>query len=99
MNIVYFYDVGFSRAANMALPVPVEEQFKCCICLDIFTDPTSIPCGHNFCLYCIEGYWDTRKACECPLCKETFGRRPKLRINLGYAEIIEIYKRFVIEYF
>uniref|UniRef100_A0A674BP00 B30.2/SPRY domain-containing protein n=1 Tax=Salmo trutta TaxID=8032 RepID=A0A674BP00_SALTR len=26
-----------------------EEQFLCSICLDVFTEPVSIPCGHNFC--------------------------------------------------
>uniref|UniRef100_A0A7N6A4B1 B30.2/SPRY domain-containing protein n=1 Tax=Anabas testudineus TaxID=64144 RepID=A0A7N6A4B1_ANATE len=26
-----------------------EDQFLCSICLDVFTDPVSIPCGHNFC--------------------------------------------------
>ncbi|XP_056298344.1 E3 ubiquitin-protein ligase TRIM21-like [Pseudoliparis swirei] len=77
----------------MALPVPVEEQFMCCICLDIFRDPTSIPCGHNFCLDCIEGYWDTKRECECPLCKQTFSIRPKLSINYGFAEIIDFYIR------
>uniref|UniRef100_A0A8C9Z3D1 Zinc finger RING-type eukaryotic domain-containing protein n=1 Tax=Sander lucioperca TaxID=283035 RepID=A0A8C9Z3D1_SANLU len=25
-----------------------EDQFLCSICLDVFTDPVSIPCGHNF---------------------------------------------------
>ncbi|TNN53405.1 Zinc-binding protein A33 [Liparis tanakae] len=80
-------------AANMALPVPVEEQFMCCICLDIFRDPTSTPCGHNFCLDCIEDYWDTKRECECPLCKQTFSVRPKLSINYGFAEIIDFYIR------
>uniref|UniRef100_G3Q4W6 Uncharacterized protein n=1 Tax=Gasterosteus aculeatus TaxID=69293 RepID=G3Q4W6_GASAC len=78
--------------ANMSLAVPLEEQFKCCICLDIFTHPTSIPCGHNFCLECIEGFWDTKRKPECPLCKEKFKKRPPLKINCGFAEIIEIYK-------
>ncbi|XP_031707002.1 zinc-binding protein A33-like [Anarrhichthys ocellatus] len=77
----------------MALAMSFEEQFKCCICLDILTDPSSIPCGHNFCLDCIEGFWDTKSKADCPLCKEIFEKRPQLRINLGYAEIIEIYKR------
>uniref|UniRef100_G3NAD3 Uncharacterized protein n=1 Tax=Gasterosteus aculeatus TaxID=69293 RepID=G3NAD3_GASAC len=80
--------------ANMSLAVPLEEQFKCCICLDIFTHPTSIPCGHNFCLECIEGFWDTKRKPECPLCKEKFKKRPSLKINCGFAEIIEIYKSF-----
>ncbi|XP_071004073.1 tripartite motif-containing protein 5-like [Oncorhynchus clarkii lewisi] len=35
-----------------------EEQFQCSICLDVFTEPVSIPCGHNYCKACIRGYWD-----------------------------------------
>ncbi|XP_041820693.1 zinc finger protein RFP-like [Chelmon rostratus] len=78
------------QARNMA-SVPV--QFRCCICLDTYTEPVSIPCGHNFCLDCIEGFWDTKDKSECPLCKETFGTRPELRINRGFADIVEFFKR------
>ncbi|KAM3857544.1 zinc finger protein RFP-like [Diretmus argenteus] len=70
-----------------------EEQFQCCICLDIFTNPVSIPCGHNFCLDCIKGYWDTSDRPQCPLCKETFPCRPELRINRGFKDITEDFKR------
>ncbi|KAK7909450.1 hypothetical protein WMY93_014134 [Mugilogobius chulae] len=70
-----------------------EEQFKCCICLDIFRDPVSTPCGHNFCQDCIEGYWETKARSECPLCKETFSRRPELRVNHGFNDIIQHFKR------
>ncbi|XP_051800119.1 E3 ubiquitin-protein ligase TRIM39-like [Acanthochromis polyacanthus] len=73
--------------------VPLEDQFRCCICLDIYTDPVSIPCGHNFCLDCIEGFWDTKDKSDCPLCKETFITRPELRINRGFSDIIEFLKR------
>ena len=31
-----------------------EEQFQCSVCLDVFTEPVSIPCGHSFCLACIK---------------------------------------------
>uniref|UniRef100_A0A674F452 E3 ubiquitin-protein ligase TRIM39-like n=1 Tax=Salmo trutta TaxID=8032 RepID=A0A674F452_SALTR len=54
-----------------------EEQFLCSICLDVFTEPVSIPCGHNFCKACISGYWDTSDLCQCPMCKEKFYRRPE----------------------
>ncbi|XP_042257245.1 E3 ubiquitin-protein ligase TRIM39-like [Thunnus maccoyii] len=77
---------------NMASE-PFEKQFHCCICLDIYTDPVSIPCGHNFCLDCIEHFWDTKDKSECPLCKETFRGRPDLRINRNFADIIEFFKR------
>lgn len=72
-------------------------QFRCCICLDTYIDPVSIPCGHNFCRDCIEGFWDTKEKSECPLCKETFRERPELRINRAFAEIIELLERFVFD--
>ncbi|KAM8747384.1 E3 ubiquitin-protein ligase TRIM39-like [Acanthopagrus schlegelii] len=72
---------------------PFEVQFRCCICLDIYVDPVSIPCGHNFCLDCIEGYWDTKDKPECPLCKETFRERPDLRINRGFEEMVRLLER------
>ncbi|XP_035530853.1 E3 ubiquitin-protein ligase TRIM39-like isoform X2 [Morone saxatilis] len=78
---------------TLTASVSFEVQFRCCICLDTYTDPVSIPCGHNFCLDCIEGFWDTKDKSECPLCKETFANRPQLRINRGFAEIVEIIKR------
>lgn len=76
--------------------VQLEEQFRCCICLDIYTDPVSIPCGHNFCLDCIEDYWDTKDKPECPLCKEVFPRHPELRINHAFADIIKFLYRCVL---
>ncbi|XP_071385663.1 E3 ubiquitin-protein ligase TRIM39-like [Centroberyx affinis] len=70
-----------------------EEQFQCCICLDSFNDPVSIPCGHNFCLVCIKNFWDKKDIAECPLCKETFRIRPELRINRVLREITGEFKK------
>ncbi|XP_062339482.1 E3 ubiquitin-protein ligase TRIM39-like [Osmerus eperlanus] len=58
-----------------------EDQFQCSICLDVFTDPVSTPCGHNFCKACITKYWDNSDLCQCPMCKENFDKRPDLRVN------------------
>uniref|UniRef100_A0A8C7FB72 Uncharacterized protein n=1 Tax=Oncorhynchus kisutch TaxID=8019 RepID=A0A8C7FB72_ONCKI len=53
-----------------------SEQFLCSICLDLFTEPVTTPCGHNFCKACIRQYWDSNDLCLCPMCKEKFHRKP-----------------------
>ncbi|XP_036962148.1 E3 ubiquitin-protein ligase TRIM21-like [Acanthopagrus latus] len=64
-----------------------EDQFLCSICLDVFTDPVTIPCGHNFCKICITKHWDKNVPCQCPNCKEGFDTRPKLQINTFISEM------------
>ncbi|KAM3590566.1 uncharacterized protein V6R79_011996 [Siganus canaliculatus] len=73
--------------------MPLEVQLRCCICLHTYSDPVSIPCGHNFCMDCIESYWDTKDKAECPLCKQTFRQRPELRINRVFAELVDIFEK------
>ncbi|XP_059191714.1 E3 ubiquitin-protein ligase TRIM39-like [Centropristis striata] len=67
-----------SAAASCLL---TEDQFLCSICLDVFTDPVTTPCGHNFCKTCITEHWDINVPYQCPNCKEVFGSRPQLRVN------------------
>ncbi|XP_071018007.1 E3 ubiquitin-protein ligase TRIM21-like isoform X2 [Oncorhynchus clarkii lewisi] len=64
-----------------------EEQFLCSVCLDVFTEPVSIPCGHNFCKACISEYWNSSVLCQCPLCKDTFNRRPDLKTNTTLRDL------------
>uniref|UniRef100_A0A668AP58 Uncharacterized protein n=1 Tax=Myripristis murdjan TaxID=586833 RepID=A0A668AP58_9TELE len=64
-----------------------EDQFLCSICLDVFTDPVTTPCGHNFCKNCITQHWDINIPYQCPMCKEVFYRRPELRINTFISEM------------
>ena len=69
-----------------------EEQVHCSICLDVFTNPVSIPCGHNFCVGCIRGYWRTSVLYQCPMCKKTFYKQPDTSINTVLREIAEQFK-------
>ncbi|XP_019123119.1 E3 ubiquitin-protein ligase TRIM21 isoform X5 [Larimichthys crocea] len=64
-----------------------EDQFLCSICLDVFTDPVSTPCGHNFCKSCITEHWNINVQCQCPNCKEVFNMRPDLRVNSFISEM------------
>ncbi|XP_019212381.1 E3 ubiquitin-protein ligase TRIM21 [Oreochromis niloticus] len=70
-----------------------EDQFLCSICLDVFTDPVSTPCGHNFCKTCISQHWDMNQSCQCPMCKETFYSRPQLRVNTFISEMVAQFRR------
>ncbi|XP_031692526.1 E3 ubiquitin-protein ligase TRIM39-like [Oncorhynchus kisutch] len=74
-----------------------EEQFLCSICLDVFKEPVSTSCGHNFCIACVTKYWDSNDLCQCPLCKETFYTRPELRVNTAFREVVEHFKRMTDE--
>ncbi|CAI5666018.1 unnamed protein product [Oreochromis niloticus] len=65
-----------------------EDQFLCSICLDVFTDPVSTPCGHNFCKNCITQHWDMNVMCQSSMCKETFYTRPHLRVNTLLSEVV-----------
>ncbi|XP_030000535.1 E3 ubiquitin-protein ligase TRIM21-like [Sphaeramia orbicularis] len=71
----------------------LEDNFLCSICLDVFTRPVSIPCGHNFCFDCIAHHWNNNAPIfQCPLCMETFPIRPMLRVNIFIAEMAEKFK-------
>ncbi|XP_014063643.2 nuclear factor 7, brain-like [Salmo salar] len=72
-----------------------EEQLLCSICLDVFTEPVTTPCGHNFCKECIRQYWDSNDLCLCPMCKEKLHRKPALRINTFISEMAAQFRKSV----
>ncbi|KAF3705148.1 E3 ubiquitin-protein ligase TRIM39 [Channa argus] len=72
-----------------------EEKFLCSVCLDVFTEPVSTPCGHNFCSGCIHKYWDSSDMCQCPLCNRTFTTKPELHINTIMSELAAQFKNSV----
>ncbi|XP_029962964.1 E3 ubiquitin/ISG15 ligase TRIM25-like isoform X2 [Salarias fasciatus] len=69
-----------------------EDQFLCSICLEVFTDPVSTPCGHNFCNKCITQHWNTKVICDCPLCNKQFRRRPELNVNTLLSEMVSHFR-------
>ncbi|KAG8428908.1 hypothetical protein GDO86_018911 [Hymenochirus boettgeri] len=36
----------------------LRDELICSICTDIYSDPVTLPCGHNYCHGCIEKTWD-----------------------------------------
>ncbi|KAM3827262.1 LON peptidase N-terminal domain and RING finger protein 3 isoform 2-T2 [Vipera latastei] len=43
-------------------------DMECSLCMRLFYEPVTTPCGHTFCLRCLERCLDHNP--ECPLCKE-----------------------------
>ncbi|XP_072331655.1 zinc-binding protein A33-like [Scyliorhinus torazame] len=74
----------------MALRQQVQsltEETICPICLDFFTDPVTLDCGHNFCRSCISQCWE-KEVNSCPECRKEFPER-NIRINRALANLAE----------
>lgn len=73
-----------------------EKQFQCVICQQVFADPVTTPCGHNFCQACIQKVWDIGEVCKCPTCGKTFNSRPEMSINAAFKELAEAFRNTIV---
>ncbi|XP_044838451.1 zinc finger protein RFP-like [Mauremys mutica] len=84
----------------MAAENPVEsfqEKATCPVCLEYFTEPVTLECGHNFCRACIAQCWEGSDTdISCPQCRQTVQRR-NLRPNRQLANMVEIAKRLSLQ--
>jgi len=57
----------------MALIKSFAKEMECSICTEVFTDPRVLPCGHIFCIHCLQSYCkDKQPSKPCPLCRREF---------------------------
>jgi len=53
----------------------LDHIMECPICTEVYTDPRVLPCGHTFCLKCIEAWSKDKQPGDnvaCPLCRKEF---------------------------
>ncbi|XP_040203013.1 E3 ubiquitin/ISG15 ligase TRIM25-like [Rana temporaria] len=70
----------------------LRAELECSICLNIYTDPIMLRCGHNFCRVCIDRVLDTQEGSggySCPECREKSQDRPALQRNITLRNIVE----------
>ncbi|XP_063791166.1 E3 ubiquitin-protein ligase TRIM11-like [Pseudophryne corroboree] len=70
----------------------LRQELDCSICLNIYTDPVTLRCGHNFCRVCIDHMLDTQEGWSedysCPECRAIFRIRPVLQRNITLCKIV-----------
>ncbi|XP_069807662.1 E3 ubiquitin/ISG15 ligase TRIM25-like [Dendropsophus ebraccatus] len=70
----------------------LKEKLECSICLNLYTDPVTLRCGHNFCRGCIDQVLNTQDGAgvySCPECREEFQERPTLQKNITLCNVVE----------
>ncbi|XP_040190173.1 E3 ubiquitin/ISG15 ligase TRIM25-like [Rana temporaria] len=72
----------------------LRAELECSGCLNIYTNPVTLRCGHNFCRVCIDRVLDTQGGSggySCPECREKFPDRPALHRNITLRNIAETF--------
>uniref|UniRef100_G3TM11 LON peptidase N-terminal domain and ring finger 3 n=1 Tax=Loxodonta africana TaxID=9785 RepID=G3TM11_LOXAF len=61
-------DEGAKPALNIPFASFDASDLECSVCMRLFYEPVTTPCGHTFCLKCLERCLDHNT--KCPLCKD-----------------------------
>ncbi|XP_064414468.1 E3 ubiquitin-protein ligase TRIM39-like [Latimeria chalumnae] len=70
----------------------LEDDITCCVCQDLFKDPVTLRCGHNFCRECVCEYWKGKTSQSCPICRADSAISELITIHT-LRNIVETYKK------
>ncbi|KAL6033710.1 hypothetical protein STEG23_009108, partial [Scotinomys teguina] len=92
-NKVSKQDLPAHQGAKPDLSIPLASfdasDLECSLCMRLFYEPVTTPCGHTFCLKCLERCLDHNA--KCPLCKDVLLQclpSRKYRKNVIMEELI-----------
>ncbi|XP_036065334.1 tripartite motif-containing protein 60-like [Onychomys torridus] len=70
----------------------LQDKCACFICLDLFKNAVTIPCGHNFCRSCICLLWEgLNDNFPCPVCQISFPQK-RVHKNPQIQNLVDIIK-------
>uniref|UniRef100_A0A8C5LJJ0 E3 ubiquitin/ISG15 ligase TRIM25-like n=1 Tax=Leptobrachium leishanense TaxID=445787 RepID=A0A8C5LJJ0_9ANUR len=72
----------------------LRDELTCSICMDIYSKPATLTCGHSYCQGCITRTWDNQEEREytCPECVHRFRAKPKLSRSQRLANIVDNFR-------
>ncbi|XP_042200698.1 E3 ubiquitin-protein ligase TRIM39-like [Callorhinchus milii] len=74
----------------------LRNEATCSICLEFYTDPVSLGCGHNFCRDCILQCWGTGQgSVSCPQCRQQIPQW-SVRLNRTLSNVVESLQRLFL---
>ncbi|XP_053147570.1 E3 ubiquitin-protein ligase TRIM7-like [Hemicordylus capensis] len=86
-----------AAAAALSVGKQLQDEATCSVCLDFFTDPVTLDCGHNFCQACIAQCWgEPPTVTACPQCRESFQPR-NVKPNRQLANMVALLKEFSVQ--
>ncbi|KAK0150110.1 E3 ubiquitin-protein ligase TRIM39 [Merluccius polli] len=68
------------------------ERPTCSICLQVYREPTSLPCGHTYCLACLQTMAAGLDQHHCPECQRAYGGADALVRNEEMCRAVEAHK-------
>ncbi|KAF7652334.1 hypothetical protein LDENG_00098310 [Lucifuga dentata] len=73
-------------------PEALALELTCPICLQLFCEPFSLPCGHTYCFGCLQAMGAGLDQHHCPECQAEYLEANALVKNFKMCSIIETYK-------
>ncbi|KAM4878730.1 LON peptidase N-terminal domain and RING finger protein 3 isoform 2-T2 [Sylvia borin] len=92
-------DVVDTKEISTGQHIPFEvvdpSDLDCSLCMRLFYEPVTTPCGHTFCLKCLERCLDHNP--KCPLCKEGLSECLAMRKYCKTVLMEELIARYLPE--
>ena len=85
---------NLNPTAGIMMEHGIPAEVQCPICQDIFLDPSTLPCGHTFCLGCLRNtYAHSTRSGIAPVCATCRALLPKRRarssINYQFRDLLQ----------